>query len=260
MTSSPRVLMSLSAYATEGGFDGRHQPASCFSPVIALGRVSGPGPALELWTRYEEVIEVAARLGIAGVCLELSWARLEPRRRQRDAAAVERYRQVVDFARSRGLWVGVAAIDAAWPAWLGQEAWLMPWVVPVAVDYLRWISEALEADSWSVFAQRDRLTKGFVDRGAGPPWRSDGSRDQRDAARQLDEIVDSLRGGAVEWCDARDVELDDLAGLTMSAAEVHVRSLVRGTGPLASRRGLIARSGDDWVVVADEIPDELLAP
>ena len=258
MASSPRVLLSLSAYACEGGFDGRHQPATCFSPVIALGRQAGPGDADGLWADYESVLELAAGAGVAGVCLELSWARLEPRRGRRDPSALARYAEVIDFARRRGLFVAVAAIDAAWPAWLGQEAWLMPWVVPVAIEYLSWLSSSLGADSWSIFAQRERLTSGFLDRRSGPPWRSGALEDERSAAHHLEMITQGAREGSVSWMTAAALELDDVADASgLCTDEIHVRSLVRGAGPLASARALVARRGAQWVLVDEEVPLEL---
>jgi len=42
-------------------------------------------------------------------------------------------REVFAYAKRRGLFVSVAAIDAAWPAVLGQRPGVMPWVAPVAV-------------------------------------------------------------------------------------------------------------------------------
>ena len=258
MASSPRVLVSLSAYACEGGLDGRHRPATCFSPVIALDRQAGPGDAEGLWEDYETVLDLAARVGVAGLCLELSWARLEPRRGHRDESALERYRQVVDHARGRGLFVGVAAIDAAWPAWLGQEAWLMPWVVPVAVEYAHWLSSSISADSWSLFAERRRLTGGFLDDRAGPPWRSSAIEDERSAAHHLEAISQGARNGATTWVTSAVDEHDDLSDAArLSTDEVHVRSLVRGVGPLASQRGLVARRDGEWMLVDDELPSEL---
>jgi hypothetical protein len=255
----PRVLASLSAYACEGGLDGRHQPSTCYSPTIALGRHRGPGPADGLWADYEVVLALAHDLGVTGVCLEVSWARLEPRRGRRDESALERYREVISAARRRGLFVGVAAIDAAWPAWLGQEAWLMPWVAPVAVEYARWLAGALAADSMSVFAARGAMTRGFVEASAGPPWRRGAHADAADAERNLDAIEARVRAGSpAPWVSSTVLDLDDVSvAPTLDVDEVHVRSLVRGSGPLASAGGLLARRGDRWVAVRDDLPPEL---
>lgn len=259
MSDSCRTLVSLSAYACEGGLDGRYQPATCFSPALALGRRRGPGDAEGLWRDYEAVIDLAGELGLTGICLEVSWARLEPRRGQRDEAAVARYGEVVAHARGRGLYVDVAAIDAAWPAWLGQEAWLMPWVVPVAADYVSWLTRRFETDSWSVFAVRDALTRGFLDADAGPPWRRDAREDARSAARHLDEIEGLAAARSdVTFVSSVDVELDDLSGSAITGIdEIHVRSLVRGAGPLSSARGVVARRGAEWVTAVREVPAAL---
>ncbi len=252
------MLASLSAYACEGGFDGRYQPATCFTPTIGLGRHPGPGDAEGLWGDYEAVLDVAGDAGLAGVCLEISWARLEPRRGHRDEGARARYARVIDHARARGLHVSVAAIDAAWPAWLGLEAWLMPWVVPVALEYVDWVTSSLPADSFCVYAARERLTRGFVEASAGPPWRR-GARDDAASARtNLEDIEEHARAASPRLRSCVNVELDDVADAPRSGVdEVHVRSLVRGVGPLRDARGLIARRASAWVLVDDELPPAL---
>jgi hypothetical protein len=259
MSNRPRVLLTLSAYATEGGLDGPYQPATCYSPTIALGRHSGPGEGEGLWRNYEAVLDVAGEIGLEGVCLEVSWARLEPRRGRRDTEALSRYIDVVAHARRRGLWVSIAAIDAAWPAWLGLEAWLMPWVVPVATEYAQWLSSSLEADALCVFSDRDILTRGFVADDAAPPWRRGAHDDAASAAENLERIESIVRQGAVTpGVSSANIELDDLDDVqSLHVDEVHVRSLVRGAGPLASARGLLARRGDRWVVVDSDVAHAL---
>jgi len=260
--TNPRVLASLSAYACEGGFDGRYQPSTCFSPTIALGRHPGPGHGEGLWENYEAVLDLAGEMSLRGICFEVSWARLEPRRGHRDAVALARYAEVFAHARRRGLFVNVAAIDAAWPAWLGQEAWLMPWVTPVAVDYVTWLASSLEVDAWSVFAARDQLTRGFLDERAGPPWRRGASDDAVSAAKNLEAIEEVVRSrSAATFVSSVNIELDDMSEFSdYDVDEVHVRSLVRGAGPLTSARGLLARQGGQWVRVDAEAPSELTSP
>lgn len=249
MSDPARILVALSAYASEGGLDGRYQPATCFSPVIALGRRRGPGEAEGLWTNYEAVLDLASEMRLTGVCLEVSWARLEPRRGRRDESALARYAQVVSYAKRRGLFVSVAAIDAAWPAWLGQEAWLMPWVVPVAIEHVTWLASSLEADGWCVFASPDALVRGFLSEVAGPPWRRHARDDALSVTKNLEDIDDAVRHASrANFASSVNVELDEVTARTAwDVQEVHVRSLVRGTGPLASSRGLVARRGSEWV-------------
>lgn len=258
MSTPPRVLATLSAYASEGGFDGRYQPATCFTPSISLGRHPGSGVGDGLWDEYEAVLNLAAAEGLAGVCLEISWARLEPRRGQRDEVALARYARAIAHAQGLGLHVGLAAIDGAWPAWLGLEAWLLPWVVAVAVEHVVWIASSLPGDSVSVFAAREHLTRGFLDAGAGPPWRRGAKEDAQSAERNLDEIeARSREASPVALVTSAAIELDELDDAVSGVDEVHVRSLLRGSGPLRSEHGLLARRGDRWVLVGD-VPQGLL--
>jgi len=259
VSTSPRVLLSLGGYACEGGLDGRYQPATCYSPTIALGRHPGPGGAEGLWEDYEVVLDLAGEMALSGVCLEVSWARLEPHRGQRDEAALARYAEVVAHARRLGLWVSVAAIDAAWPAWLGLEAWLMPWVTPVAINYVSWLTSSLDADAFSVYASRALLTRGFLVEDAGPPWRRGARDDAVSAAKNLEFIEEAVRADAnVNFVSSVNLELDDARDMSLfDVDEVHLQSLVRGSGPLAGTRGLVALRGDTWVVADVELAREL---
>ena len=65
-----------------------------------------------------------------------------------DEQALERYAQVATYAASLGLGVTGVVVDAAWPAWLGLEAWLLPWVVPHVIAQARRVVSAIDALEW----------------------------------------------------------------------------------------------------------------
>jgi hypothetical protein len=211
-----------------------------------------------LWQDYERVLDVAADIGLEGISLEVSWARLEPRRGQRDDAALSRYADVIAHARRRGLWVNVAAIDAAWPAWLGLEAWLLPWVVPVAISHGRWLTSSLDVDGFSVFASSDQLTRGFLNVQDGPPWRRGAREDAQSARVNLARIDAGIREGSRStFPTSVRLDLDAPNVGSFDVDEVHLSSLVRGAGPLASARGLLARRGDEWLAADEDLVGEL---
>jgi beta-glucosidase/6-phospho-beta-glucosidase/beta-galactosidase len=259
VSERPRILATLEGYAVEGGLDVAGGPATCFSPSIALGRVAGPGDAEALWHDYEAVIDAASTLGVDGVRLGVEWARVEPRRGEVDDAALERYRAVAAHARSRGLRVSVALVDGAWPAWLGLEAWLLPWVEPRCVEHARRVVSALgdQVDGLVVFAD----PAGIVERGylwgTAPPWRRGARADAASAAAQVARIAATLRDdplvGPLVVDSARTVSLDAPAstlaslGADPSWDEVHLRALVAGVGPRAAPAGLLVRADAAWV-------------
>jgi beta-glucosidase/6-phospho-beta-glucosidase/beta-galactosidase len=252
--------VTLEGYAVEGGLDGPYQPSTCFRPTIALGRHAGPGDADELWRDYEQVLDLVPSLGFDGVRLNVEWARVEPRRGEVDAAALERYAEVAQFARSLGLWVTVVIVDAAWPAWLGLEAWLLPWVVPHVIEQSRRVVEAVPAaDGVVVFADAESLVNGFLDASA-PPWRRGARVDAEMAHDQIDRILaalwDDLVVGPKVVATSASVSIDQsLADITAALAvpcdELYVRSLVRGHGPSA-KAGLLVKRTDGWRIDAPE--------
>jgi beta-glucosidase/6-phospho-beta-glucosidase/beta-galactosidase len=259
----PRRYVTLEGYAVEGGLDGPYQPSTSFRPTIALGRHTGPGEADDLWRDYENVLDFVPGLGFDGVRLSVEWARIEPRRGQVDQGALERYAEVARYAQSLGLGVSVAVVDAAWPAWLGLEAWLLPWVVPLVIEQAqRVVRFVTSADGVVVFADPRSLVNGFLD-SSTPPWRRGAKVDAAMAQAQIDSIRRTLREDALVGpkiiATSTTVRLDQpsdqiRAALASTCDEIYVRSLVRGHGPSASV-GLVAKRSDGWVV---EAPSGLL--
>jgi hypothetical protein len=261
----PRRYVTLEGYAVEGGFDGAYQPSTCFRPTIALGRHAGPGDADGLWRDYEQVLDLVPALGFDGVRLNVEWARIEPHRDQFDDAAFERYDDVARYAPTLGLGVTAVVVDAAWPAWLGLEAWLLPWVVPRVVDQARRVAESPGVTGVVVFADPEALVNGFLDASA-PPWRR-GARVDADMARsQIESITTLLHNdplvGPKIVAKSKSVRVDQPATQLRSALEsdgdeLYVRSLVRGHGPSASA-GLLVKDADGWRVNASEALLEVL--
>ncbi len=267
MAQRPRLLVTLEGYAVEGGFDRPYEPATCFRPTIALGRHDGPGDAAQLWRDYEQVLDLVPGLGVDGVRLTLEWARIEPRRGEVDQSALERYAQVVQHARSIDLDVTVALVDAAWPAWLGLEAWLLPWVRDVTVEHVRrTVSYLGDAVTGVVlFAQPHELVAHGYLSATAPPWRRAATRDASFARAQIESIESMLRADTTlrdkVVTSSRTLSLTGTpAGIAAAraaandCAELYVRTLVKGTGPTSADAGLFERRDATWHrAVSDEL-------
>jgi hypothetical protein len=259
MERGPRRYVTLEGYAVEGGLDGPYQPSTSYRPTIALGRHGGPGDADDLWHDYERVLDLVPTLGFEGIRLSVEWARVEPRRGEVDAVALARYADVVRYARSLGLGVTITVVDAAWPAWLGLEAWLLPWVVPLVIEQTKRVVTTTAPDGVVLFANSPALVNGFLDSSA-PPWRR-GARVDADLARaQIELIVVALRDdsdvGPKIVGRGASVRVDQPVSaikraLESECDELYFRSLVRGHGP-SSSAGLVVKESDEWRVEASE--------
>jgi hypothetical protein len=97
---------------------------------------------MDLWHDYERVLDlVPDRWALMAFDSVSSGPGSNPYRGQVDDAALERYaRGRASTRTSLGLGVTVVIVDAAWPAWLGLEAWLLPWVAPLVVEHARRVS------------------------------------------------------------------------------------------------------------------------
>jgi len=271
MTTRPRLFVTLEGYAVEGGFDRPGGPMTCYAPTIALGRHAGAGTTDDLWQNYERVLDLVPGLGFDGIRLSIEWARVEPRQGRVDDEVLERYGHVIRHARLLGLDVTIALIDAVWPSWLGQEAWLLPWVVPHAIEHARRVVSRFGNDAAGVivFAQSDELVaKGFL-LGTAPPWRRGAPQEARFATTHIEEITAALRSDPVVGPRlVRSSAVVSLSGApeelvearnTLEVDELYVRSLLRGSGPTCVREGLLVQRGDEWRVgVSGELLSALL--
>ena len=259
MDTSPRVLVTLEGYAVEGGFDGAYEPATCYSPTIALGRHAGPGPADQLWRDYEAVLDLVPELGVNGVRLGVEWARVEPRRGRVDDAALERYANVVAHARSLDLDVTLAIVDAVWPSWLGLEAWLLPWVAPHVVAHARRLAAYFNDPQVRLllFAQPEAVvSRGFLHASA-PPWRCAAREDAQSARAQIAGISEALYADPLvgprlvraHRTAAINIPADELRAARdgcQPGEELYLRSLVRGAGPTCAPAGLLDYHEGRW--------------
>ncbi len=264
----PPLLATLDGYAVEGGFDVPGGIATCYSPAIGLGRLEGPGAAADLWRDYELAITQVPVLGLDGIRLTVEWTRVEPRADVVDGAAWERYRDVIRFAKSLNLYVSVVIVDSVWPAWLGAEAWLMPWVRTAFSKHLDRFAEYLggEVDSIVPFTHGPDLVESGYLRGTIPPWRKRERADAADARLSVATMIESVSSHAVlgplVCANGREIpaQLPESAWLAVvgeaqRASEVYVKSLVRGVGPTSSTSGLVTISDG---VVSLEVPQRLL--
>ena len=259
MTRDPRVLVTLEGYAVEGGFDGPYEPATCYSPTIALGRHAGPGRADQLWRDYEVVLDLVPALGVDGIRLGVEWARVEPRRGRVDAAALERYANVVAHARALDLDVTLAVVDAVWPSWLGLEAWLLPWVAPHVVTHAQRLATYFDDPRVRLllFAQPEAVvSRGFLHASA-PPWRRGAREDAQSARAQIAAISEALHADPVVGPRLvrahRTVSLERPPDELRAARdrgepgeELYVRSLLRGAGPTSAPAGLLTYHEGQW--------------
>jgi beta-glucosidase/6-phospho-beta-glucosidase/beta-galactosidase len=256
--------VTLEGYAVEGGFDQLGGPMTCYAPTIALGRHAGPGVTDDLWRNYERVLDFVPGLGFDGVRLTIEWARVEPRPGEVDQLALERYGEVIRYARSLDLEVTLALIDAVWPSWLGQEAWLLPWVVPRVLSHARRITSTFAGELSGVVAftqPRELVTNGYL-LATAPPWRRRAHKDAAFAHAQIDELLAALRADEIvgprlvksSAVVSLNVAPDDIAIArnSLDVDALYLRSLLRGSGPTGVTQGLLVHHGDEWRVGADE--------
>lgn len=102
------------------------------------------GLACDWWDRAEEDFDRAAGLGLNTLRLSVEWSRIEPRPGVWDSAAFDRYRQMLQGLRQRGLEPMVTLHHFTNPLWLAElGGWTNGQVVPLFERYAGKVVEKL---------------------------------------------------------------------------------------------------------------------
>ncbi len=126
LPSGFRIGVATAGFQVEGGFNGPGEPANNWEVWERTGRAEPSGVAVRFFDDPEPLLDRAAALGCDTFRLSVEWARVEPREGRVDAAALGRYREIVEACRARGLEPLVSIHHFTHPAWLGAEHWLHP--------------------------------------------------------------------------------------------------------------------------------------
>jgi beta-glucosidase len=120
------IGVATAGYQVEGGYNGDGEPANNWYDWERTGRVERSGVACQFWTHPEEALDRAAALGCNMFRLSVEWARLEPEAGRYDEAALDRYVEILEMCRARGLEPLITLHHFTHPLWLGDEFWLRP--------------------------------------------------------------------------------------------------------------------------------------
>jgi beta-glucosidase/6-phospho-beta-glucosidase/beta-galactosidase len=120
------VGVATAGFQIEGGFNGEGEPHNNWVTWERIGKAERSGSACGFWEHPEEALDRAAAIGCNTFRLSVEWARLEPAPDTFDAAALERYVEILVMCRERGLQPMVTLHHFTHPWWLGEEFWLRP--------------------------------------------------------------------------------------------------------------------------------------
>lgn len=96
-------------------------PASDWARWERIGRAPPSGDGNGFAARYAEDFELLAAYGLTHHRLSIEWARIEPRQGERDRAAIEHYRRVLEAARAAGIAPWVCLHHFTLPGWFGDD-------------------------------------------------------------------------------------------------------------------------------------------
>jgi beta-glucosidase len=135
---------------------------------IAEGQTSGL--ACDWWHHAEADFDRAAAMNLTTLRLSIEWSRVEVAPGRIDTAALDRYRQMLQGLRDRGIEPMVTLHHFSDPLWLTEKGgWVHPDVVPYFSRYVEQVVEALSpyADLWctinepNVYASMGYITGEF---------------------------------------------------------------------------------------------------
>ena len=141
---------------------------------VKEGRTSGL--ACNWWENAEADFDRAAAMGVNALRLSVEWSRVEPRPGKFDDSALERYSQMLQGLRARGIEPMVTLHHFTNPRWLAEQGgWKNPETVAMFAGFVRRVVEALgqHCDLWCTINEPNVYsTMGYL-AGVFPPGQSD---------------------------------------------------------------------------------------
>lgn len=113
--------VATAAHQVEGGLHNNNwsrwetQRAPDGQPRIAGGQVAGQ--ACDHWSRFREDIGLIQALGVDAYRLSVEWSRVEPEQGRYDEAALDRYQEIIEALRARGITPMVTLHHFTHPLW-----------------------------------------------------------------------------------------------------------------------------------------------
>ncbi|MBN1488038.1 MAG: glycoside hydrolase family 1 protein [Anaerolineae bacterium] len=134
------------------------------------------GKACGWWENTDIDFDIAARMGLNAMRLSLEWSRIEPKEGYLDLDAIERYRQMLQGLKQRGIEPMVTLHHFSNPLWLEEYgSWENPDIVMFFNRYTEQVMKHLgdEATLWCTLNEPNvYASQGYVE-GIFPPGRSD---------------------------------------------------------------------------------------
>ena len=116
--------VATAGFQVEGHTNGPGEPRNNWFRFEAEGRVEPSGIALDFWDDYESHLDRAVAAGCNAFRLSIEWARCEPADGEIDDEAFDRYADILDACRERGLEPLVTLHHFTHPYWAGEDFWL----------------------------------------------------------------------------------------------------------------------------------------
>lgn len=251
-----RVGVATAGFQVEGGFNGPGEPANNWEVWELTGRAEPSGAAVRFFEDPEPLLDRAAGLGCDSFRLSVEWARVERRDGHVDAAALERYREIVDACLARGLEPLVTVHHFTHPAWLGAEHWLHPDAPARFRRYAERVVEALApaVRLWVTVNEVNVLALQSWFFGAFPPGRVGAAAD---AATALGNLLHAhvLAYEAIHEARPDAVVTTNNAGVTVYELDQMLTDLL-----LARRAGVARQRVSAWCEGRRAVHDRAVPP
>ncbi len=141
---------------------------------IKQGHTSGL--ACDWWRNAEADFDRAAAMGLTALRLSVEWSRIEPRPGVFDDSALERYSQMLQGLRERGIEPMVTLHHFSTPRWLSEQGgWEASETIPLFTRFVRRVIGALgkHCNTWCTINEPNvYAVMGYLD-GVFPPGKSD---------------------------------------------------------------------------------------
>lgn len=177
--------------------------------------VEPAGIACGTWERWEEDLDLVADMGMNAFRFSIEWARIEPRRGERDADAIARYHALIDGCHARGLTPLATYNHFTAPHWFGcLGSWMADDAAGLFADHSAFVTKEYGDRLGLVVTLNEPNLMSVLAQGIMPPEVWELQNQTLDAA--------SAKAGVPRYRAGNVARLDELEELEDGFAKAHV--------------------------------------
>src|SRR3989338_2455153 len=157
----------------------------------------GPGIGTDFLNRYKEDFDLAGEIGIQVHRLSLEWSRIEPEEGRWDKNAIEKYKEIFGYMKTKGIEPMICLNHFALPLWVVEKGGyeskeFKSYYARYAKVVAETIGKPLKIKWWLTFNEPQVILGQSYIKGAWPPYKTIDNLQDTEGTQRLALVINNL--------------------------------------------------------------------